>query len=164
MRSLAILLVATSSILASGQQTGPGPATPAPSVGWTRVRALATGSSLEVKLRHGSRKCAFRAADSDTLTCHQGSDVTLDRVDIRSIKVHHRGRSALVGALVGGGAGAIAGYAVGGGSGCQSTQTFCFNIVDGKTIAPLGGVGIGAIGAIIGVLSDFTSSTIYKAP
>jgi hypothetical protein len=163
MRSLVILLIAMSSIFAFGQHPGPGPAAPAPTVGWTRVLTLAPGSSLDIKLRHGSHKCAFRAADADTLTCYHGSNMTLDRVDIRSIKVHHRGRSALVGTLVGGGTGAIAGYAVGG-PGCQSTQTFCLDILDGRTLAPLGGVALGAIGAITGVLTDFTSSTIYKAP
>jgi hypothetical protein len=68
----------------------------------------------------------------------------------------------LVGLAIGGGAGAIIGAAAG--SPSCSGQSFCLDILNRSALAAFGAVGVGAVGAIIGVSTDFTRSTVYKAP
>lgn len=130
---------------------------------WQHVQALPAGANIHVKAQHSSATCKLKSVDADSLTCTKSKDLTFTRAEIRSIQIPRRGRSALTGLAIGGGAGAITGYAVGG-SGCKSSQGFCLDIVDGKTLAPIGAVVFGAIGAGIGAGTDFAHSTIYKAP
>jgi hypothetical protein len=154
MRSLLVLVTCLGSIAALAQTNTQPPAVK----GWDAVRGLSTGTALDIKLRKGSQKCAFRSADADSLACQPGTDVTIQRVDILTIKVHHRGRSALSGLAIGAGGAAIGGFAVATGP-CNN---FCF--VGRGTVAAVFGVGGGAIGALTGYFTDFTRSVVYKAP
>jgi hypothetical protein len=142
--------------------TGQQPA-PAEGSNWQHVQALPPGANIHVKSRHGSTTCKVKSTDAESLICTRGKDISFSRSEIKSISIPRRGRSALIGLAIGGGGGAIAGYAVGG-SGCKSGQSFCLDIVDGKTLAPIGAAVLGGIGAAIGAGTNFASSTINNEP
>jgi hypothetical protein len=155
MRTLVVLLIGFGSIFTAAQQ--PANSQPAPAKGWDAVRALSPGASLDIKLRHGGQKCDFRSADSDSLVCTHGTNLTLQRADILQIKIHHRGRSTLAGLAIGAGGGALIGAAS-----TPSCNNFC--IVGGKGFgAAVVGIAGGGVGAITGYFSDFTRSVVYKA-
>jgi hypothetical protein len=136
---------------------------------WQRVQALPAGTSIQVKARKSHANCKLKSVDDDSLTCTQKKDLVFERTDILAIKVPHRGRSTLVGLAAGGATGALIGVAAGT-SGCTPGPpgnifgNLCLNIVSRGDLAAIGGVSLGAVGAIIGGLTDFTRSTVYKAP
>jgi hypothetical protein len=133
------------------------PVQPPAGSNWQQVQALPIGASIKVAARHNEAKCTLKSVDADTLTCTHGKDIVFQRTDIVNIKVPHRGRSTLVGLAIGAGAGGIAGFA--------STGPCGNNCILGRgTVATAGALGLGAVGAIVGVLTDFTRSTVYKAP
>jgi hypothetical protein len=141
-------------VSAIGQQS-----TPAPRAGsnWQHVQELPEGTSIRVKAPTRSAVCNLKSVDADSLTCVHGigKDIVFQRTEIQSIKIHHRARSAAAGAGIGFVAGVSTGYglfkAEGGGSW-------------GGLISTGAGVGFGVIGAVIGVATDFTHSTVYKGP
>jgi hypothetical protein len=100
--------------------------------------------------------------DADTLTCIHAQDVVFQRSDIVNIKIPHRGRSTLVGTAIGAGVGAGVGAATGDDS-CKSAP-FCVSPLSRGGIAVFSGFLFAAIGAPIGYFTDFTRSTVYKAP
>jgi hypothetical protein len=159
-RKLAAVAAFTISSLSLAQQSA---ASPPEGSNWQHVQALPAGANIHVKAQHNSATCRLKSVDADSLICTHTKDLTFARAEIKSIIIPRRGRSALISAAIGGGAGAIVGYAVGG-SGCKSAQNFCLDIVDGKTLAPIGAVVFGAIGAGIGAATDFAHSAVYKAP
>ncbi len=136
------------------------------------ANALLTGFSLEeiaqlrkvsiakVKTRIGQEVCKLKGADADTLTCIHGRDLTFQCSDIVSIKIPRRGRSALIGAAIGGGVGTGIGFA----AGTTGKDTFFGpNFLRGATTA-IGAVFGGVVGGATGALTDFSHSTVYKAP
>jgi hypothetical protein len=158
--SLALL---PASCLAQQPSAPSAPAPPPAGSNWQRVQALPVGQSINVTARKGHAGCKLKSVDADTLTCTHGKDLIFQRTDIVTIKVPYRGRSTLVGLAVGGGIGAVIGIASGG-PGCTSGQGFCFNLFSRGDLAAIGGVSLGAVGALAGGLTDFTRSTVYKAP
>jgi hypothetical protein len=158
MLKILLSLVIGSALCASAQQ----PATSQPPAGsnWQHVQALPIGASISVKSHDRQQNCTLKSVDADTLTCTHGKDFVFQRAEILTIKIPHRGRSALIGTAIGGGTGAIIGFA--------STSSSC----GGDNLCAVGrgavgaflGVGGGALGGLIGGLSDFTRSTVYKAP
>jgi hypothetical protein len=155
MRNILVLAFALGSIAATAQQ--PAATAPVAVKGWDAVRALPSGATLDIKLRKGSANCVFGSADADTLTCQRGTSITVQRVDIRSIKIHHRGRSTLSGLAIGAGVGALVGAAS-----SPPCNNFC--IVGGRGFgAVVLGVPGAAIGALTGYLSDFTRSVVYRS-
>jgi len=138
------------------------PAPPAPPAGsnWQHVQALPVGTSINVKARKSRLNCKLKSVDDDSLTCAQAKDIVFQRTDILTIKIPHRGRSALVGTAIGGGTGAIIGFAAGTNN---NSGFFGPNFLRGAITAVFG-IGGGAIGAVIGGTTDFTRSTVYKAP
>jgi hypothetical protein len=150
MRKLLVPLVLVPSLCAAQQPSSP-------SFGWQRVQALRAGTSINVKARTSHAGCKLKSVDADTLTCTQGKDLVFQRADILQIKVAHRGRSAVVGLAAGAGAGAIAGVA-------SSSPCSGICIVGRGTEVLVFAVGLGVIGAITGLATDFTHSTVYKAP
>lgn len=135
--------------------------TPPPPQGsnWQHVQALPPGTSIQVKTRSSKVKCAVKSVDADSLTCLHGKDLVFQRGEIRSITVPHKGRSAWVGAAIGAGAG----FGIGAGVSASEGGWFSGAGWDALSGAIVGVVG-GAIGALTGGLTDFTHSTIYKAP
>ncbi len=129
---------------------------PAPSSGhtWASVQALAPNTSLHISARTHNAHCRLKSVDADTLTCAAGAKTeTYQRTDIKSIKVPHLGRSIAAGLGIGA-AGGFIGGAASGGSGQLFTRT---------ELGSAFGAIFGGIGAIIGALTDFTQSTVYRA-
>ena len=128
---------------------------------WDGVMTARKGISIRVKTTHGKVRCTLLGADAESLTCRHGAPVTLQRTDIQSIKVSHRGRSTLIGA----GAGAAIGFAIGFAAGTNDSNGFFGpNFLRGAIagiVAVLGAV----IGAPVGYFTDFSSGgPLYKAP
>jgi hypothetical protein len=159
---LALALVPTLSARAQQSAQQPTPAPPPAGSNWQHVQALPVGASINIKARKSHAGCKLKAVDADTLTCTHGKDLIFQRADIVTIKIPHRGRSTLVGVGLGAGVGALIGAATGS-KGC-SGQAFCINILSRSDLAAIGAVAVGAIGAIAGGATDFTRSTVYKAP
>jgi len=141
---------------------------PAPAAGsnWQRVMALPTGTRIVVKAKSHSLSCKLKSVDAETLTCgpHAGlgdpKDVVLQQPDIKLIKIKSRGRSALVSAGIGAASGAILGLAL-----TANNGSAFFGSTDWRgTITAGAAIGLAGVGAIVGVATDFASSTIYKAP
>ena len=136
------------------------------------ANALLTGFSLEeiaqlrkvsiakVKARTGQEVCKLKGADADTLTCTHGRDFTFQRSYIVSIKISRRGRSALIGAAIGGSVGTGIGFA----AGTTGKDTFFGpNFLRGAMTA-IGADFGGVVGGATGALTDFSHSTMYNAP
>ena len=156
MRPFVLALALVPVLAASAQQHA---AQPPAGANWQHVQALPAGASISVEARTTHANCNLKVVTADSLTCTHGKDLVFQRADILTIKIPHRGRSTLAGLAIGAGAGLITGYAVTAGQGCSN------NCIIGRgTVASAGALGLGAIGAIVGVLTDFTHSTVYKAP
>jgi hypothetical protein len=104
--------------------------------------------------------CTLKAIDADSLTCIRDTgvsskDVIFQRPEITAIKLAHRGRSALAGAGIGAGIGALVG-------GIEGIHNNYFAVHGAFALI---GVFAGLFaGAPTGYLTDFTASTIYRAP
>src|ERR1035437_4538396 len=127
---------------------------------WQHVQALPAGNSLNVNARTSHLACKLKSVDADTLTCTHGKDVVFQRSEILSIKIPRRGRSTLIGLAIGGGAGSAIGFGVGTNN---SNGFFGPNFMRGAVTAVFGVVG-GATGMLVGGITDFTKSTVYRAP
>lgn len=153
-RLIPFLLAAT--LAASAQQ----PAPPPEGSNWARVQALPAQTYLHVNARKGHAICYLTAVEPDSLSCSKDTgvghkEISFQRSDITSIKLAHRGRSAVLGATILGGAGALAGAV-------QGTRSNYF-AVKGAWAMIFAFSGAFA-GAPIGYLTDFSASTIYRAP
>jgi len=166
MYRLIVVIAFLAALTVPAQQPTQQPAQPSAGSNWQHVQALPVGASINVKARTSHASCTLKSVSADSLTCTHGKDLIFQRADILTIKIPHRGRSALIGAAIGAGAGAIVG-AASGSSSCtqQAGQLFpCFNLFSRGDLAVIGAVAVGVIGAPIGGLTDFTKSTVYKAP
>jgi hypothetical protein len=135
---------------------------PKPHSAWQAVIALPLGTNVDVKARSRHIHCVFLSANEETLTCTRGktgSPIVLSRSEIRSVKIGHRGRSALIGAGVGGGALAVGAFAA---TSNPGDTFFGPNFLRGEAtgLAALAG---GILGGGIGALTDFSKSTVYSA-
>jgi hypothetical protein len=160
MRKLLATLLAFTTLSASAQQPAQQPVPPPPAgSNWQHVQALPVGTSLYVNAKPRHTACKLKSDDADTLTCtSSGKDVVFQRTEIVTIKISRRGRSALIAAAPG------AALAIGGGIGfatCNEKELL-------GCLGPGAAVGTGSvialIGALTGGLTDFTRSTVYKAP
>jgi hypothetical protein len=154
MRDAVLSLAMMAALSAMAQH--PATATPAGS-NWQHVQVLPEGTSIRVKATNRSAACKLKSVDADSLTCASGTDkeIVFQRGEVKSIKIHHRGRSAAVGGAIGIGAGLGTGYGVGKAEGAGDWS---------GTIAAGTGIGFGLLGALIGVATEFTHSTVYKGP
>jgi hypothetical protein len=126
---------------------------------WQRVQALRVGTDIQVKAYTRPMTCTVRAVDADSLTCRRNvkfdtEDVVFQRVEIATVKIRRRGRSAVLGGVIGLAAGASAGAIVG----RNNTSLGPFG---GAYPLALGSVGLFA-GAPIGYFTDFSATTIYR--
>lgn len=150
-----VLLLTGSS--AQGQQHSQAPL---PGSNWERVRALPANSMVYVDASSHHGRCSLEAVDAESLTCTSGKkDSVVQRADIKSIKLSHRGRSTALAAGVGAGIGAILGAA-----GTSSGNGGGFIVINRGAVAAVGAVGGALIGAPIGYFTDLNRSTIYRAP
>lgn len=153
---LALPVLIAASLAASAQQ----PAASPEGSNWARVQALPVQTYLHVNARTRHAICYLTSVDAENLSCLKDTGVghkalSFQRAEITSIKLARRGRSAVLGAAILGGAGAVAGA-------IQSTHSNYF-AVKGAWAMIYAFSGAFA-GAPIGYLSDFTASTIYRAP
>jgi uncharacterized protein YcfJ len=148
---LAVLLVVPVSFAAAQTETV------VQTSGWAAVQALPSGVGLHVSSRSHGSNCIFKSATVDALTCVSTNGQTTNvypKAEIRSVKLRHRGRSTLAGLAIGIGGGALIGASLG------RSGSF----VGHGTAATIVAIPGAIIGAIVGASTDFTHSTIYKAP
>ena len=156
---LAIPMLLSSAIWSANAQTAAVPQPPAGS-NWQHVQALPIGTSIQVKANARPIVCTLTAVDADSLACDHDyrfevHKLVFQRAEIRTIKLTRRGRSALLAASIGAGAGAVAG-------GIQGIHSNYF-AVHGAFAMIYAFAGAFA-GAPIGYFTDFSASTIYRAP
>jgi hypothetical protein len=163
MRTSLLSIALAPALFVAAQQPAPQPVQPPAGSNWQHVQALPLGASIYVKARHSHSKCILKSVDADTLTCIHAQDVVFQRSDIVNIKIPRRGRSTLVGLAIGAGVGAALGAAAGGDP-CKSGSGFCVDPVSRGGAAAMTSALVGGIGAPIGYFTDFTRSTVYKAP
>jgi len=161
MRKILATLLALATLSASTQQPALQPAQPPAGSNWQHVQAFPIGASINVKALTNHASCTLKSVSDDSLTCTHGKDIVFQRADIMTIQISRRGRSALIGAAIGGGTLAVIGFA----SATNNTPNSFFgpNFLLGPVTAVFG-LGGGLIGAITGGLTDFAKSTVYKAP
>jgi len=146
---VAVFLMA-SCCAANAQQT-----TSAEGPSWSKLEGLKPGVGISVKAKQHSGSCSFKSATETELTCLvSGVAVVYPRAEIKSVKQHHRGRSTLAGFAIGAAAGALIGAPLG--------QSGSF--VGHGAAAVIIGVPGAIIGTIVGASTDFTHSTVYRAP
>lgn len=162
----AVPLAATQPLLA--QQNAAPKTTTQNGPDWTRVQSLAPGTRLRIQSANHKTTCNFVSADADAVTCLPGGTtsagtpnaaVVFPRATIQVLKQSHRGRSAIIGAAPG------TVLAAGGGVGLAtencSGQLLCGV---GPGVFLIFGVLLAGVGALIGGLTDFTASTLYRNP
>ncbi len=165
-RTLVLLLVLASALTATAAQQ---PVQPPAGSNWQHVQMLPKGTSIYVYSRTSHQRCDLAAVDADTLTCVHDKEVVFQRTNIASIKLAHHGRSSLIGLAIGAGAGIGIGYGI---AASHADTTVCglgCVTVSDKTISkPLYstmGALLGAtVGSLTGLFTDFSRSTVYKAP
>jgi hypothetical protein len=152
-----LILVAIAPLHANAQAAA---ALPPAGSNWQHVQALPVGTSIQVNTSTRHTICTLTAVDADTLSCDRNFRFTVQKVlfqraEIRTVKLTRRGRSAVLGAAIGAGVGALAGS-------IQGARSNYF-AVHGAFAAIYAFAGAFA-GAPIGYLTDFSASTIYRAP
>jgi hypothetical protein len=140
--------------------------TPATAPSWQRIEQLPVHTAVNVSKDNGKLSCSITAVTDDQLTCStKGSNaVQISRAEIKSIKLSNRGRSAVVGLLLGAGIGAGAGVGIGLmiNSGDKGSWV---HVSSGKAAGVGAALGfiIGAIpGTLIGYSTDHFGTTVYK--
>lgn len=167
-RTLVLLLVLSSALTSNAAQQ---PVLPPAGSNWQHVQMLPKGTSIYVYSRTSHQRCDLAAVDADTLTCVHGKDIVFQRTGIASIKLAHRGRSSLVGLAIGAGAGIGIGYGI---AASQANPNVCIlplgcgtvpNQSVSKPLYSAMGALLGAtVGSLTGYFTDFSRSTVYKAP
>ena len=128
---------------------------------WQHVRALPPGTSIEVRSTTVHVRCELTETTADNISCsHRKMSISFQQSEVQSIKITHRGRSALIGGAAVGGAAGIAGFAA---TTNRGDSFFGPNFLRGQVTAL--SIAMGAVvGGGVGALTDFSKSTVYKAP
>jgi hypothetical protein len=151
MRILPLALLAVIIPSATAQQPPPAGSN------WQHVQALPAGTSIHVNTKTGKQLCNLKSATDDTLTCTHGKDLVFQRSEIKSIKLTKHSRSSATGAAIGGGAGIAIVEAA-------WNNHWSFNGINRGSVAAFAGVPLAVAGGFVGYFTDFTASTVYKAP
>jgi hypothetical protein len=133
---------------------------------WTNLSSLSPGKKIQI-LDTSSRKHSgdfINATDASIAFTESSHQQSLQKSDIRTVKVNSNKRRTLNALLIGAaGAGIGAGIGAAVHKGCPSSQTFCLDI-GGRGLAAGIGAAIGGVGGItIGALLP-AHTTIYNAP
>jgi hypothetical protein len=167
-RSCGIAVFLTAYVAAAQQPASSTAAQPPAGSNWHRVEVLPAKTKVHITTDHGGHTCRIFAVSEESLTCDSTTGRVIPRIEIQHIKLVHTGRSALVGAAIGGGIGATAGAIGGRAQPCPTnTQAFCLNGIGigAGGVAAIFGIGGAAVGAPVGALTDFTrGSSIYVRP
>jgi len=155
MRTLVLSIFLASTLSASAQQSAE-PKTPSTESDWQNIEVPPVGTSIYVNAKSRDLNCTLKSVDSDALTCTQAQDVVVKRAEIQTVKMAHRGRSAVLGMAIGGAVGVVAAEAA-------WNSHWSWNGVNRGSVAAYVGVPFAGIGALVGYFTDFTRSTIYRA-
>lgn len=133
---------------------------------WRRVESLAPNSRLKVSATKNGGECVLQSVSADGIVClHGRSTRSVQRADIKSIRLVRRGKSAVAGLAIGAGIGAGAGAGIGSAINSSDPGSF-LHVSGGKSAAVGAAVGAvigGAAGGLIFYGSDFLSGpVIYK--
>jgi hypothetical protein len=159
-KGLLVAALAVSAAVPSNAQDGVTVAQTAPAgSNWQHVMVLPTGTYVHVDARTRHMPCTLKTIDAETLTCERDTgvgrkEVVFQRTEITAIKLARRGRSALIGASIGAGAGALGGGIYG-----LHNNYFAVRGAFAMIYAFAGAFA----GAPTGYLTDFTASTVYRA-
>jgi hypothetical protein len=123
---------------------------------WQHVQALPAGTSLHIDARSGNITCKLKSVTGDSITCTHAKETTIQRSEIKTIKLAHRGRSAAAGTAIGAATGVVAVEAA-------WNNNWRWNAVNRGSVAAYAGVPLAGVGAVVGYFTDFTRSTIYRA-
>jgi len=150
----AVTFFLAAALSVSAQQASqPAPAAAAPNLNWERVEAIAPGQRMYVYAT-----CNFLKADATSLTCTRGlagAPLTFTEAEVKRVKITRRNRSAWIGLGIGG----FTGDVIGAASVAHDHDSL------ESLAAETGGLLIGCVvGAVVGVVSDFTRTTVYRAP
>ena len=127
--------------------------------GWERVQALPSGTSVNVHAKGHHGGCRIKAVDADSITCVGGDGArteVIQKSEVKKISISHRGRSTLIGLGIGAGVGGILGAVSTGGN---RNDWFYISRPEGALALGLPAAGIGAL---IGLGTDFSHTTIYR--
>lgn len=133
---------------------------------WKRVEDLAPNSRVKVSATKNGGDCILQSVSANGLVClHGRSTRTVQRADIKSIRLARREKSAVAGLAIGAAVGAGVGAGIG--SAINSSNTGSIVHVSGGKSAGVGAaIGViagGAIGGLIGYRNDlFSGPVIYK--
>jgi hypothetical protein len=152
MPKLLSALLAFASLAATAQQQTTQPTPPPAGSNWQHVQALPAGTEVYLNAKSRHIVCTIKSTTADALTCtERAKDDIVARSEISSIKITRSGRSTLIGLGVGTGTGAVLGAV-----GCRGDwQGGCAKVF---------GLILGLAGTVIGYTTDFSRSTVYKAP
>lgn len=133
---------------------------------WKPVESLAPNSRLKISATRNGGDCILQSVSADGLACFHGRGTrTVQRADIRSIRIARRGRSVAGGLVIGVAAGAALGAGIGSVINSSDSGTIV-HVSGGKSAGVGAGVGVifgGAAGAIVGYSTDlFPGVVIYK--
>ena len=151
MRTFVLAIAFSYALLAGAQQ--PGQTIPAGS-NWQDVQVLPAGTSIHVDASGHSRICDLKSVDAESLTCTHHKDYVFSRTEIKSIKLVRRSRSTPLGIAIGATTGAVAGAAA-------YNNSWWFSR---GGIAAIAAIPLAAVGGVVGYTTDFTASTVYRAP
>ena len=125
---------------------------------WLYVQALPAGASIYVSPKTGKTfPCRFTSADTEALTCTVNrfpTPIALPRSEIKTVKLARRTRSTWPGFGIGYPGGAAVGRIFG------ETQP---NSLVGSLAIGVGALAGIIAGSVIGHITDFTRSTVYRA-
>jgi hypothetical protein len=138
---------------------------------WSHIAALPPSTRMHVAADKNGKTCYLVSSDDAKLTCSKGKDssgdsYTFARADVKSVKLTRKGRSTLVGLLIGGGAG----WGVGALVGHFKDPNHPGAILDfsglSRDVDTGIGIGVGLVGGgVLGVTTDFLRGpTIYQRP
>jgi hypothetical protein len=127
---------------------------------WSAVQAVAPGTDVHINARTRHTICTLKSVGTDTLVCNRNTgvgtkDLTFQRSEITAVKLARRGRSAVFGAAIAAGAGASIGAIEG-----SRSNYFAVKGAFAMIYAFAGAFA----GAPFGYLTDFSATTIYRAP
>jgi hypothetical protein len=155
MRVILLAIALLTALSLPAQQ--PAPAPPAGS-NWQYVQALPIGTSIYVNAKRRCVSCVLYSVNADSLTCSHGTNITLQRAEIKCINISHRGRSAWIGAAI------LAAPGIVGVESVWKSRSPDAGPLNRGTAAVVAGTASGIVGGLAGFFTDFTRSTVYKAP
>jgi hypothetical protein len=124
-----------------------------PAQNWDNIKALAVGTLVRIAVGSRTVDGNLQNVSDDSLAVNSGKGQEMftrqEVVRVSVKKKDHRRRNALIGLGIGAGVGAV----LGGAASCNSGGGFpCIAKPSEGTLVGIGAFGVGAVGALVGVL------------